>query len=54
MLDALNSEGDKDITALLKKVKSAIDVFVGSAPQFDDITMMAIKIDFIPNAQSLY
>lgn len=51
MLEALNSEGNKNLSALLKKVKSDIDVFVGSAPQFDDITMMAIRMKAVSAAE---
>ncbi len=44
MLDALNQKEDPDPDELLKTVKRDIDSFVGKAPQFDDITMLALKI----------
>ena len=40
MLDALNSQRDISSEQLLSNVKSAVDNFVGSAPQFDDLTML--------------
>lgn len=42
MLNALNSETDCGCVKLLGNVHKAIDSFVGDAPQFDDITMMAV------------
>ena len=44
MLDALNGEGKSDPEALLRDVKADIDRFVGQAPQFDDITMLALRV----------
>ena len=43
LISALNMEGDCSVNELLDHVKSEIDNFVGEAPQFDDITMMAVK-----------
>lgn len=44
LLNALNGVIQPEPEALLDGVKSAIDAFVGSAPQFDDITMLSLKI----------
>lgn len=44
MLTALNKNKDASTELLLKNIKQEIDIFVGDAPQFDDITMLAIKI----------
>ena len=41
MLDALNADKDADNVQLLKNVRKAVDEFVGDAPQFDDLTMLA-------------
>ena len=41
MLAALNSDADASPRQLLANVQAGIDAFVGDAPQFDDITMMA-------------
>ena len=43
MLEALNRSGNQDPEKLLRHVKEDIDGFVGTAPQFDDITMLAIR-----------
>ena len=43
MLRALNRNPKADVTELLQTVKEEIDVFVNTAPQFDDITMMCLK-----------
>lgn len=44
MLDALNQKENADSKELLLTVRSDIDLFVGEAEQFDDITMLALKI----------
>jgi sigma-B regulation protein RsbU (phosphoserine phosphatase) len=43
MLDALNKNPDAAPETMLETVRSDIDEFVGSAPQFDDITMLGFK-----------
>ena len=43
LVDALNREPNADSTTLLKNVKASVDEFVGGAPQFDDLTMLAIR-----------
>lgn len=42
MLEALNKKSDADPKQLLENVKEGIDGFVMDAPQFDDITMLAL------------
>ena len=42
MLDVLNSQPDRKPHARLEAMKREIDVFVGEAPQFDDITMLCL------------
>lgn len=42
MLESLNSRKDCSIEEILVGLKSDIDVFVGDAPQFDDLTMLCI------------
>ncbi len=44
MLEALNKKEDASPEELLHLVKADIDDFVGEAPQFDDITMLALKV----------
>lgn len=40
---ALNRGRDKSICDILETVKERIDAFVGTAPQFDDITMLCME-----------
>ena len=42
MLTALNCDSNSSPKELLTNVKKSIDDFVGTAPQFDDITMMCV------------
>lgn len=42
MLEALNRNKEKRSSELLMNIKEDIDLFVGDAPQFDDITMLAL------------
>ncbi len=44
MLQALNRKKKLSGKALLDAVKNDIDQFVGQAPQFDDITMLSLRI----------
>ena len=43
MLNALNGHPEANPEDMLKIMKNEIDRFVGSAPQFDDITMLAMQ-----------
>lgn len=44
MLEALNKNPDADTMELLNNMKDAVDGFVKDAAQFDDLTMLAIKL----------
>ncbi|MCR5167275.1 MAG: SpoIIE family protein phosphatase [Oscillospiraceae bacterium] len=44
MLDALNKDPQADPKTLLLNMKKSVDEFVGEAPQFDDITMLGVKL----------
>ncbi len=44
MLTTINSRKEEGLEELLQGVKKDVDVFVGDAPQFDDLTMLALKI----------
>ena len=41
----LHQAGSTDLKALLGNVKTDIDRFANGAPQFDDITMLALRVD---------
>ena len=43
MIGALNKNADAAPEELLRNVKGSVDSFVGEAPQFDDLTMLAFK-----------
>ncbi|MBP3856678.1 MAG: PP2C family protein-serine/threonine phosphatase [Ruminiclostridium sp.] len=43
MIDALNSAPNGGLSDLLQIVRSKVDEFVGEAPQFDDLTMLAVR-----------
>jgi len=45
LLDVLNKHKTDNLAELLHNVKKEIDLFVKDAPQFDDITMLALKIN---------
>lgn len=45
MLEVLNQNKDAAPKDLLYNMKAAVDEFVGDAEQFDDLTMMAIKLN---------
>ena len=44
MIEALNKDPEAIPEVLLSNVKKATDEFVGDAPQFDDLTMLAITL----------
>ena len=44
MINALNKDPSADPQTLLSNVRASIDKFVGEREQFDDITMLAIKL----------
>ena len=43
LLDTLNSAANGSAEELLQTVHSAVEHFVGKAPQFDDLTLLALK-----------
>lgn len=44
ILEVLNREPDAAPRRILETMQSAVEDFVGDAPQFDDLTMMALEI----------
>ncbi len=53
LVDFLNTLADTDVKSICEEVKRDIDRFVGDAPQFDDITMVSFKINFIKGDNKL-
>ena len=45
MLNALNNNKDVPVDDLLKNISKDVEVFVGDAPQFDDLTMLAFHLN---------
>lgn len=43
MVAALNKYMNRNSEGLLRGVRSEVDQFVGDAPQFDDLTMLAVR-----------
>ena len=44
MLAAVNSDPKSSPEKLPENVHNAVNTFVGDAPQFDDLTMLAVKM----------
>lgn len=43
LLELMNQNLDSDTQKICEEVKRDVDIFVGEAPQFDDITMLCLK-----------
>ncbi len=54
LLEAINSREYEDMQELCKFIKNEVDKFVGDAPQFDDITMVALKYIGTPPAPFIH
>ena len=54
LLTVVNSREFADMKDLCKTVKADVDAFVGEAPQFDDITMVAVKYIGQPPVPSIH
>ena len=53
LLDFVNSLEKIEPESLCKLIKEDVDKFVGTAPQFDDITMLALNFDAIIGDESI-
>ena len=53
LLETVNRNIVMDTRKLCEAVKSDVDQFVGEAPQFDDITMMSVEIQYIRGENSI-
>ena len=54
LLTALNSREFESMEELCRFVKADVDAFVAEAPQFDDITMVALKYNGTPPAPTIH
>lgn len=53
LLKTLNLSIANDTKKLCEAVKADVDVFVGDAPQFDDITMLSVELRYIKSDNSI-
>ena len=53
LLDFVNSHKFTEPESICKLIKEDVDKFVGTAPQFDDITMLAMNFDAILGDESI-
>ena len=53
LLEFVNSLEKTEPESLCKLIKEDVDKFVGNAPQFDDITMLALNFDAILGCESI-
>lgn len=53
LLDALNRNKDRSMEQLIAAVKQEIDRFADEAPQFDDTTMLALRLGALKNRNEI-
>lgn len=53
LLKSLNENHNLSVTQLCHKVKKDVDKFVGDAKQFDDITLLSVKLNCTINDESI-
>lgn len=53
LLKTVNDNIEKNTQELCKAVKEDVDEFVGDTPQFDDITMLSVKLNYIKSDNSI-
>lgn len=53
LLETVNQNIIKDTKKLCEAVKADVDKFVGEAPQFDDITMLSVELQYIRGENSI-
>ena len=54
LLSAINAHDFEDMQDLCNSIRDDVDAFVGEAPQFDDITMVALKFIGTPPPPSIH
>ena len=52
MIEALKKGQDGSPEQIMDEVRAAIDEFVGTAPQFDDLTMLCLQYNGAENYTS--
>ena len=45
LLDSLNNCAELEVADICKRIRKDVDAFVGEADQFDDITMLCVKLN---------
>ena len=53
LLECINENDCLSVKQLCDKIKGDVDRFVGNAMQFDDITMLAVKLNFLSSNNSI-
>ncbi|MDO4741196.1 MAG: SpoIIE family protein phosphatase, partial [Eubacteriales bacterium] len=53
LLASLNAAGGADVEAVCRAVKRDVDAFAGTAQQFDDITMLCVRLSEQDDAETL-
>ncbi|MGN1131892.1 MAG: SpoIIE family protein phosphatase, partial [Ruminococcus sp.] len=53
LLDSLNNHSSLPVKELCSCVKNDVDCFAGDVPQFDDITMLALRINYFQSKDSI-
>ncbi len=53
LINILNSSKETEPKKICELIKKDIDLFVGDAPQFDDITMVCLKLNYIASERKI-
>lgn len=54
LLEVINTNPDEGVESRLKNIKKAIDEFAGEADQFDDITMLSVRLKYFVGEDCVY
>ena len=52
MVETLNRNAEASPVEILRSMRRAVDAFVGSAEQFDDLTMLCLEYRGMPQENS--
>ena len=53
LLSVINTNPDEGVESRLRNIKVSIDSFAGEADQFDDITMLSVKLKYFAGEESI-